>query len=55
MFIEAVRILPEPFGSMTSTLIDVCASAGTGNLGKIQQLLKICSEHYKGKDKRVSV
>jgi 26S proteasome regulatory subunit N1 len=36
VFIESVRALPEPFGSMTSTLIDVCAYAGTGNVLKIQ-------------------
>lgn len=51
---ESVRTLPEPFGSMTATLIDVCAYAGTGNVLKIQSLLHICSEHYetpKEKDK----
>lgn len=34
---------------MTSTLIDVCAYAGTGDVLKIQQLLHICSEHYESK------
>lgn len=56
VFIESVRALPEPFGSMTSTLIDVCAYAGTGNVLKIQSLLHICSEHYdtsKDQDKKV--
>uniref|UniRef100_A0A915D0K5 26S proteasome non-ATPase regulatory subunit 2 n=1 Tax=Ditylenchus dipsaci TaxID=166011 RepID=A0A915D0K5_9BILA len=46
VFIESVRALPEPFGSMTSTLIEVCAYAGTGNVLKIQNMLHICSEHY---------
>ncbi|CAD5220072.1 unnamed protein product [Bursaphelenchus okinawaensis] len=57
VFVESLRSLPEPFGSMVSTLVDVCAYAGTGNVLKIQKLLHICSEHYetaepKKKDKR---
>ncbi|KAI6233006.1 26S proteasome non-ATPase regulatory subunit 2 [Aphelenchoides fujianensis] len=50
VFVESLRSLPEPFGSMVSTLVDVCAYAGTGNVLKIQRLLHICSEHYEGKD-----
>ncbi|CAJ0930839.1 unnamed protein product, partial [Mesorhabditis belari] len=46
VFVESVRALPEPFGSMVATLVDVCAYAGSGNVLKIQQLLHICSEHY---------
>jgi len=46
VMVDAVKALPEPFGSMTSTLVDVCAYAGTGNVLKIQSLLHICSEHY---------
>ncbi|CAJ0574536.1 unnamed protein product, partial [Mesorhabditis spiculigera] len=46
VFVESVRTLPDPFGSMFSTLVDVCAYAGSGNVLKIQQLLHICSEHY---------
>lgn len=57
VFVESLRSLPEPFGSMVSTLVDVCAFAGTGNVLKIQKLLHICSEHYetnepKKKDRR---
>lgn len=41
-----MRALPEPFGSMIATLVEVSAYAGTGNVLKIQSLLHICSEHY---------
>uniref|UniRef100_A0A914Z170 26S proteasome non-ATPase regulatory subunit RPN1 C-terminal domain-containing protein n=1 Tax=Panagrolaimus superbus TaxID=310955 RepID=A0A914Z170_9BILA len=47
VLVESLRSLPEPFGSMVSTLVDVCAYAGTGNVLKIQNLLHICSEHEK--------
>jgi 26S proteasome regulatory subunit N1 len=46
VFLESVKALPEPFGSMTATLVDVCAYAGTGSVDKVQQMLHICSEHY---------
>jgi len=52
VFVESLRSLPEPFGSMVSTLVDVCAYAGTGNVLKIQNLLHICSEHYEVKDEK---
>lgn len=52
---ESVRALPEPFGSMTSTLIDVCAYAGTGNVLKIQSLLHTCSEHYETTKEKVLI
>lgn len=55
MFVESLRVLPEPFGSMVSTLVDVCAYAGTGNVLKIQKLLHICSEHYETKDTKKKV
>ncbi|XP_034935656.1 26S proteasome non-ATPase regulatory subunit 2 [Chelonus insularis] len=44
--IAALEIIPEPFKSMSTTLVEVCAYAGTGNVLKIQHLLHICSEHY---------
>lgn len=50
--VESLRSLPEPFGSMASTLVEVCAYAGTGNVLKIQNLLYICSEHYEQEDRR---
>ncbi|CAD6194862.1 unnamed protein product [Caenorhabditis auriculariae] len=46
VFVETLRSLPEPFGPMMATLLDVCAYAGTGNVLKIQKLLHMCSEHY---------
>ena len=44
--IAALEVIPEPFKSMSTTLVEVCAYAGTGNVLKIQHLLHICSEHY---------
>lgn len=55
VFVESVRTLPEPFGSMVSTLVDICAYAGTGNVLKIQKLLHLCSEHYEPKDPKKKV
>ncbi|KAK6011550.1 Proteasome/cyclosome repeat protein, partial [Ostertagia ostertagi] len=52
VFVESLRSLPEPFGPMVSTLVDVCAYAGTGNVLKIQKLLHMCSEHYETEDKK---
>lgn len=46
VFVESLRSLPDPFGAMVSTLVEVCAYAGTGNVLKIQKLLHLCSEHY---------
>jgi hypothetical protein len=40
VIVESVKALPDPFGSMTSTLIDVCAYAGTGNVLKTQVISK---------------
>lgn len=50
VFVESLRALPSPFGNMVSTLVDVCAYAGTGNVLKIQRLLHLCSDHYDTKD-----
>ncbi|EEC13565.1 26S proteasome regulatory subunit rpn1, putative [Ixodes scapularis] len=47
----ALEVLPEPFRSMATTLVDICAYAGTGNVLKIQHLLHICSEHYEVQEK----
>ncbi|CAH1991259.1 unnamed protein product [Acanthoscelides obtectus] len=44
--IAALEVIPEPFKSMATTMVDVCAYAGTGNVLKVQHLLHICSEHY---------
>ncbi len=46
VIIESLKAIPEPLQAFATILVDVCAYAGTGNvLGKIQQLLSICSEH----------
>ncbi|XP_066158811.1 26S proteasome non-ATPase regulatory subunit 2 [Euwallacea fornicatus] len=46
--IAALQVIPEPFRSMATTMVDICAYAGTGNVLKVQHLLHICSEHYEG-------
>ena len=48
--LATLEVVPEPFKSMASTLVDICAYAGTGNVLKVQHLLHICSEHYDTKD-----
>ncbi|XP_060516372.1 26S proteasome non-ATPase regulatory subunit 2 [Cylas formicarius] len=48
--IAALEVIPEPFRSMATTMVDICAYAGTGNVLKVQHLLHICSEHYEGSD-----
>jgi len=49
--VETLRTLPGDFGRMVSTLVDVCAYAGTGNVLKIQNLLYICSEQPEQNEK----
>ncbi|KAJ9574000.1 hypothetical protein L9F63_008597, partial [Diploptera punctata] len=49
--IAALEVIPEPFKSMSMTMVEVCAYAGTGNVLKIQNLLHICSEHYEPAEK----
>lgn len=44
--IAALEVIAEPFKSMATTMVDICAYAGTGNVLKIQHLLHICSDHY---------
>jgi len=36
---------------MASTMVEVCAFAGTGNVLRIQRLLHICSEHHEAPEK----
>ena len=42
----ALEVCDEPFRSMATTMVEVCAYAGTGHVLKIQKLLHICSDHY---------
>lgn len=46
--IAALEVISEPFKSYATTVVDICAYAGTGNVLKVQHLLHICSEHYEG-------
>lgn len=36
---------------MASTMVEVCAFAGTGNVLRIQRLLHVCSEHHEPQEK----
>lgn len=47
----ALEVISEPFRSMATTTVEICAYAGTGNVLKVQQLLHICSEHYESAEK----
>src|SRR6185437_9481384 len=38
------------FRAMSTTLVDICAYAATGNVLKIQHLLHICSEKVEAKE-----
>lgn len=49
--IAALEVISEPFRSMATTMVEICAYAGTGNVLKVQQLLHICSEHYETSEK----
>ncbi|KAG1678341.1 26S proteasome non-ATPase regulatory subunit 2 [Nymphon striatum] len=49
--IAALEVIPEPFKSMSTTLVDICAYTGSGNVLKVQNLLHICSEHYEQSEK----
>ena len=46
-FLPSIHIV---ISLQVSTLVDVCAYAGTGNVLKIQNLLHLCSEHYETKE-----
>ncbi|XP_015516239.1 26S proteasome non-ATPase regulatory subunit 2 [Neodiprion pinetum] len=50
--IAALEVVPEPFKAMATTMVEVCAYAGTGNVLKIQQLLHICSEHHESSNEK---
>lgn len=43
--IEAAKILSPKIAQSCELTIDTCAYAGSGNVLKVQQLLKICGEH----------
>ncbi|CDW53788.1 26S proteasome non ATPase regulatory subunit [Trichuris trichiura] len=43
VIMESLKVLPKSFGSFASTLVEVSAYAGTGNVLKIQDLLFLCS------------
>lgn len=44
--IAALGVIDEPHKSTVTTMVEICAYAGTGNVLKIQHLLHICSDHH---------
>lgn len=44
--VAALSVIDEPHRSTATTMVEICAYAGTGNVLKIQHLLHLCSEHY---------
>merc|ERR1712226_86851 len=52
VILASLEVLDDPFKSMATTLVDVCAYAGSGNVLKIQQLLHICSTHETPKEEK---
>ena len=42
----------ETISSQARTLVDACAYAGTGNVLKVQSLLRMCDEHLVKKDEK---
>lgn len=51
-FSETVQDIDPHLSKMMTTMIEVCAYAGTGDVKKVHQLVKICSEKH-GYDERM--
>ncbi|XP_067006759.2 26S proteasome non-ATPase regulatory subunit 2 [Anabrus simplex] len=47
----ALEVLPDPFKSMSQTMLLMCAYAGTADVLIVQEMLHICSEHYEPEEK----
>lgn len=45
VILEAVRTVEHKTGKYAEVTLETCAYAGTGNVLKIQQMLRLCSEH----------
>lgn len=43
--IETLKALTHPIGKYAALTVETCAYAGTGNVLKVQQMLKICTDH----------
>lgn len=48
--LEAVKLVPPPLGKFTTATLIACAYAGTGNVLKVQEMLRGCAEHLEAKD-----
>lgn len=48
--VEAVKVVPGPFGKFMTYTLTFCGYAATGNVLKIQEMLHGCSEHLEAKD-----
>ncbi|PIA16130.1 putative 26S proteasome regulatory subunit Mts4 [Coemansia reversa NRRL 1564] len=47
---ETLKAVTHPIGKQASTLMQVCAYAGTGNVLEVQKMLHICAEHLGEKE-----
>ena len=45
MVLEAVRTIEHKRGKYAEVTLDTCAHAGTGNVLKVQQMLRLCTDH----------
>ena len=43
--LEAVRTVTHKIGKYAEITLNTCAYAGTGNVLKVQEMLRICAEH----------
>lgn len=48
--LEAVKLIPPPLGKFMTATLTFCAYAGTGNVLKVQEMLRGCADHLEAKD-----
>ncbi|KAJ2077734.1 proteasome regulatory particle base subunit, partial [Coemansia sp. S100] len=52
--LETLKAITHPIGKQASTLMQVCAYAGTGNVLEVQKMLHLCAEHVSDKEDQLS-
>ncbi|MDR3737136.1 MAG: hypothetical protein P4L10_16585 [Acidobacteriaceae bacterium] len=48
--LEAVKLIPQPLGKFMTATLTFCAYAGTGNVLKVQEMMRGCADHLEAKD-----
>jgi hypothetical protein len=43
--IETLKAIPHPISQQTQIMVEMCAYAGSGNVLKVQEMLRYCDEH----------